>query len=352
MESQNRRGVAYAIISAMLFGASTPLCKIIMADAHPVQMAGMLYLGSSIALGLFILLRSIRPSGSSEAGLKLTDLPWLAGATLFGGVVAPILLLFGLSSTPASTASLLLNLEAVLTALIAWFVFKENFDRRIALGMVAITIGCAILGWSGRPELGPPLGALAIGAASLGWAIDNNFTRKISASDPVQIAAAKGLVAGTVNIVAAWALGARTPEVRVIAAAGAIGSLSYGVSLTLFVLALRHLGSARTSAYFSTAPFAGAILSFLIVGERWTIGFGVGAVFMAVGLALHLIERHEHQHRHESMEHEHLHYHDEHHRHSHDPSIPVTEPHSHRHRHEELIHTHPHYPDIHHQHSH
>lgn len=347
------KGVLYALLAALLFGASTPLAKSLLPQVSPMLMAGLLYLGSGVGLAAFALIRS--RSGrlrSQEASLQRADWPWLAGAIAAGGIIAPLLLMWGLATTPASSASLLLNLEGVLTALLAWFVFKENFDRRIALGMALIASGGLCLSWTGRPETGVPWSALAIVGASLAWAIDNNLTRKVSAGDPVQIAMLKGLVAGSVNTVLAFALGAKLPALPALAATGLVGLFGYGVSLTLFVLALRHIGTARTGAYFSIAPFFGAAISVLLLGDRLTIGFGLAAILMALGAGLHLTERHEHKHHHEPMEHDHLHTHDEHHQHAHSPVDPFGESHSHPHRHAPLIHSHPHYPDIHHRHGH
>src|SRR6201997_959374 len=347
------RGVTVAILAAVLFGASTPFSKLLLGRIDPLLLAGLLYLGSGIGLTLWIgFQRLVLKSKNQEAGLRLKDLPCLAGAILAGGVVAPILLMQGLAVTPASSASLLLNLEGVLTALLAWFVFKENFDRRIMLGMAAILIGGVLVSWQSRPELGVPWGALGIVGACFGWAIDNNLTRKVSAADPAQVAALKGLVAGTTNVTLAVSIGARLPTAPYLGAAALLGFLSYGVSLTCFVLALRHIGTVRTGAYFSTAPFIGALLSLLFLHEQVSFLFWVAGGLMVFGVWLHLTERHAHLHRHEPFTHEHLHRHDEHHQHAHLPTDPPGEPHSHVHRHEELVHAHPHYPDLHHRHKH
>jgi drug/metabolite transporter (DMT)-like permease len=349
-------GVAYALGAAVLFGASTPFAKLLLGEVDPVLLAGLLYIGSGCGLTLWRLgsqLSSRRQRKAPlEATLKRADLPWLAGAIFAGGVVGPVLLMLGLAATPASSASLLLNLEGVLTALLAWFAFKENFDRRIALGMACITAGGVVLSWSGRPEAGVPWGALAIVGACLAWAIDNNLTRKVSGGDPLQIAAAKGLAAGTVNLALALAVGAKLPGVLTVLASGVVGFWGYGVSLTLFVLGLRHLGTARTGAYFSLAPFVGATISLLMFWEAPGPAFLAAAALMAVGVWLHLTERHEHEHVHEPLEHDHRHVHDEHHQHEHAATDPPGEPHSHPHRHAPLRHTHPHYPDIHHRHEH
>src|SRR5215204_161385 len=343
-----RSGVGLALVAAVLFGASAPFAKLLLRDATPQLLAGLLYLGSGVGLGIVWLART----GSQDARLTRGDVPWLAGAIGFGGVLGPALLMAGIARTPASSAALLLNLESVFTALLAWFVFRENFDRRIALGMAVIFAGGIVLSWEGRVELGSIVGPLLVAAATLCWAVDNNLTQRVSAGDPVQIAMLKGLVAGGVNTSIAFALGARSPAMPRLAGALVLGFLSYGVSLVLFVLALRHLGTARTGAYFSVAPFVGAIVSLGVFRERPSIGLISGALLMAVGLWLHLTERHVHQHRHEPMEHNHLHVHDEHHGHEHAPEDPLGEPHSHPHRHEPIVHTHEHYPDIHHRHGH
>jgi drug/metabolite transporter (DMT)-like permease len=264
-----------------------------------------------------------------------------------------VLLLVGLSTTSASSAALLLNLEGLATMAIAWMVFRENVDRRLLLGAAAILAGALILSWQGGEGLvGFGVGSLFIAAACLAWGIDNNLTRKISASDPVQIAMVKGLVAGAVNLGLAMAAGARLPAASLIAGAGLVGFLGYGVSLVLFVFALRFLGTARTGAYFSTAPFIGALLAVVMFSEAVTGRLILAGALMCVGLYLHLVERHEHEHEHEPLEHEHPHAHDEHHQHTHDEGETSVEPHTHRHRHELMRHKHPHYPDLHHRHGH
>jgi drug/metabolite transporter (DMT)-like permease len=347
------RGVALAIAAAVLFGVSTPFAKLLLRGAAPELLAGLLYLGSGA--GLLVVWLARRGKSRREAPLARRDVPWLAGAIAAGGVIAPSLLMLGLVRTPASSASLLLNLEGVLTALLAWFVFRENVDRRIALGMAAIVAGGVVLSWQGRVELGGVAGPLLVAGATLAWAIDNNLTQKVSAGDPVQIAMLKGLTAGSVNTAIALVSGAHWPALPRVGGALLLGFLSYGVSLVLFVLALRGLGTARTGAYFSTAPFVGAIASLVVFREWPSSAFVAAAALMGVGLWLHLSERHEHEHQHETMMHEHAHVHDEHHRHVHGPDDPaVTDPvpHTHVHQHEPLVHSHAHYPDIHHRHGH
>lgn len=319
--------ILYALGSAALFGASTPLAKWLLNSEHknlsPLLLAGLLYLGSG--LGLFMV-RCIRDKGFKNPHLTTSEWPWLLGAITFGGVLAPIALVLGLTLTSASTASLLLNLEAVLTAVLAWLVFKEHTHKRMVLGMLAIVLGSALLTTehdahsTGQSYLGPALIALAC----LCWAIDNNLTRKVASSDAVFIAGIKGLVAGIVNTAIALVV-ARSlslPDGATLLASMALGFTGYGISLVMFVLALRGLGAARAGAYFSTAPFVGASLSLLIFNESTTPLFWLASACMALGVWLHLTEHHEH-------EHEHV--------------IPGQTP---------IRHSHPHYPDADHQHAH
>jgi len=343
------RGVIVALVAAMLFGTSAPLAKLLLRDMSPQLLAGLLYLGSGAGL---LLLWLWQRRARREASLTRRDAPWLAGAVVFGGVLAPVLLMSGLARTPASSASLLLNLEGVFTALLAWTIFRENVDRRIALGMVAIVAGGIVLSWEGRLDWGGLAGPLMVAAATLCWGIDNNLTQKVSAGDPVQIAMLKGLAAGGVNTAIAMALGANWPPFARIGGAALLGFLGYGVSLVLFVLALRQLGTARTGAYFSLAPFVGAAVSFIIFREQPSLAFAAGAALMAAGVWLHVTERHEHEHAHEPLAHDHLHRHDEHHQHVHGAGVAAGEPHSHAHQHEPMTHSHAHYPDIHHRHGH
>lgn len=345
-------GIAYAIASAILFGISTPLAKILVGSVSPLMLAGLLYVGSGVGLTLVLAWRRLLRYRAPAIGMpRAGEWAWLAVAIVFGGLLGPVALMHGLTVTAASTASLLLNLEAVFTALLAWFLFRENFDRRIALGMIAIVAGGVLLVWTPGSHAEASAGALFIAGACLCWALDNNLTRKASGSDPVLIAATKGLVAGTVNLILALALGQRLPDTGVLVAAGVVGLMGYGVSLVLFVLALRHLGAARAGAYFSIAPFFGAVVAVLLEGDAVTWHLIAAGLLMAAGVWLHISERHEHEHVHERIEHTHSHVHDEHHQHEHD-EWDGREPHTHRHVHEALVHRHPHYPDLHHRHEH
>jgi drug/metabolite transporter (DMT)-like permease len=341
-------GVGAALGAALLFGAGTPLAKLLLAGTSPWLLAGLLYLGSGLGLSLLRLFRR----GEQRAKLVPGEWPWFAGAVLAGGVIGPVLLMWGLAGMPASGAALLLNAEGVFTAVIAWVVFKENVDRRIFIGMLAIVAGAVVLSWPGQARLGDALPALAVLGACLAWGIDNNLTRRVSLADATWIASVKGLAAGATNLALALALGAVWPSLPTVGGALAVGLAAYGFSLVLFVVALRHLGTARTGAYFSVAPFFGALVAVLGLGEPVTAPLSIAGVLMAVGVWLHLSERHEHAHTHEVLEHEHEHEHDAHHRHSHDePTVPDTS-HTHRHRHELLHHHHAHFPDAHHRHGH
>jgi len=345
-EGLRRPGVPAALGAALLFGTGTPLAKWLLATLSPWMLAGLLYLGSGVGLTLYR-----RLTRAPAVRLPRDESAWFAGAILAGGIAGPVLLMLGLSAMPASGASLLLNAEGVFTALLAWFAFRENVDRRIALGMAAIVAGAAILGWPGEAHFAGLWPTLAVLGACFAWGIDNNLTRKISLTDATWIAAVKGLVAGTVNLALAFALGATLPALPALAGAMLVGLLAYGVSLALFVIGLRHLGTARTGAYFSVAPFFGAALA-LLLGEPPTLPLLLAGALMALGTWLHLTERHGHEHSHTATTHDHEHVHDEHHQHAHDfPVAPGTR-HRHAHAHEALRHTHPHFPDSHHRHKH
>lgn len=343
--------VLYALLAAALFGAATPLAKALLGSLPAFMVAGLFYLGSGIGLASIIVLRRAMRKRPAEPSISKAELPWLAGAIVAGGVVGPALLMFGLASVPAATSALLLNLEGVLTAVIAWVVFRESVDWPIFVGMAAIVAGGALLSWQSGSQ-GLSSGALLVVGACLCWAIDNNLTRKVSTNDATVIACLKGLCAGTVNLLIALSTGAAIPPASLLGSALLTGFAGYGVSLVLFVVALRHLGTARTGAYFSVAPLFGVALSLLIWPALPGWPFWVAAALMALGVWLHVRERHEHEHTHERLEHTHRHRHDEHHRHIHDFPYAGDEPHTHPHVHLPITHSHAHFPDIHHRHPH
>ncbi len=339
-------GVWAALGAAVLFGLSTPFSKILLGGMPPFMLAGLLYLGAGIGLGAL----HLSHRGKREAKLPLSGIPWLAGAVLAGGIAGPVLLLYGLLHTQASSASLLLNLECVFTVLLAWLIFRENLDWRIAAGMGLIVAGGVALSWEGG-GFTVQLPALAIAGACFAWGIDNNLTQRVSASDPAQIAAIKGIVAGAVNVTLAFTLGAHMPAAAALGWAMLVGFLGYGLSLALFVYALRNIGAARTGAFFSLAPFAGATASLLIFVETPSARLLAAGALMGLGVWMLLAEKHSHAHTHLEFEHAHRHSHDEHHLHGHDEPV-YGEPHTHLHKHAALEHSHAHYPDIHHRHGH
>ncbi|MBW4048994.1 MAG: EamA family transporter [Proteobacteria bacterium] len=346
------RSAAPALGAALLFGASTPLAKVLVGDMPPLLLAGLLYLGSGLGLGLLLAARRIRDAKvTRELRIPAREMPWLLGAIFFGGVVAPALLMWGLTQIDGATASLLLNVEGVLTAVIAWVVFKENTDRQIVLGMVAIVAGGLLLSWEPGGVKASP-GALLIVGACLAWAIDNNLTRKVSTNDAMLVACLKGILAGACNTGLALGSGASMPALPTMASSMLVGFLGYGLSLTLFVVGLRTLGTARTGAYFSIGPLFGVIISLAVWPRVPSAPFWAAALLMALGVWLHIKERHAHEHTHAPLEHAHRHWHDKHHQHAHDFVWDGAQPHAHPHRHQALTHTHLHYPDIHHRHKH
>jgi drug/metabolite transporter (DMT)-like permease len=350
-----------ALAAAALFGLSTPLAKQLLAGAGPFTLAALLYLGAGLGLvGMRAvqraLERALRPTmqpaaPAREARLERRDWPWLAAAIVTGGVLAPVLLLAGLRDTPATTVSLLLAFEGILTALIAAVAFREAVSSRIWIALGLMLGGAALLVYQPGFRFSLPVAATAIVAACALWGMDNNLTRRISAADPVMITLVKGLVAGTVNAGLAFMLDESLPAPGDIVAALALGVASYGISLVLYIRALRHLGAARAASHFGTAPFFGALLSVVLLSEPVTATFVGAALLVAIASALMLSERHEHIHMHEALVHSHRHSHDEHHTHGH-AAGEGAEPHTHEHRHEPTTHSHAHLPDIHHRHGH
>jgi len=345
--------IAFILISTVLFGVSPPFAKLLGEDIDPVALAGLLYLGVFAGMGLYYGVASAVGAGSRRAGLSLRreDAPWLAGATVAGGIVAPIALMAGLRLITGFAASLLLNLEGVATALIASVLFREHTPGRVWAALGFMTAGGAMLAWdpeTGRISLAGPLLLVVTGAC---WGLDNNLTRHISDRDPFQIAMVKGLVAGTFSLSLALALGSSLPAPRVIVYALVLGAISYGASIVFFVKALEGMGASRTGAFFALVPFVGAIASLMVLHERLGWIMLPAAALMAVGTAIIILERHSHPHVHEAITHTHEHSHDDmHHGHPHGPGGRGT--HTHEHTHEAVEHEHAHRPDMHHRHQH
>jgi len=356
------RPLATVLASMALFGASTPLAKLLVGGTGPVVLAGLLYLGAFAGMALVtVVAMAARGGGDGPGGggggggagsrLRRQDVPWLAGATVSGGIIAPNDLMAGLERTTGFTASLLLNLEGVATALIAGLVFAEHTGPRLWGALACMTAGGVLLSWdpsSGGLSLAGPALLVVAGAA---WGVDNNLTRRISDRDPVQIAMVKGLVAGSASLALGLALGAGVPAAPGVMYALLLGSLGYGASLVLFVRALRVMGASRTGAFFSMAPFVGAAVALAVLREGLAWAMLPAAALMASGTALIVLERHSHGHAHGRTVHTHEHVHGElHHGHEHPPGTP--EPHTHEHEHAPVVHEHPHWPDTHHRHGH
>ncbi|MBC7869586.1 MAG: DMT family transporter [Chitinophagaceae bacterium] len=343
-----------ALIAAALFGASPPLAKLLLGEIEPISLAAFLYLGSGIGVLLFkATQRSDGSDSEREAQIKRADWGWLAGSVFAGGVAAPIVLLFSLRTTPAATASLLLNFEGVATTLIAALIFKESMSRPAVWAILCVTAASVLLSWDVRGQWGISLGALGILSACVLWGVDNNLTRNISAKDPLSIVLIKGLGAGSFSLILTLLLGNPLPRLTIALGAMLLGSISYGLSIVLFIRAMRGLGAARTSALFGTAPLAGVGLSFLLFRETPGNLFLVALPLMVVAAVLLLREQHSHRHIHEAVNHEHRHRHDDgHHNHDHPEMVSRNLTHSHIHTHEPMEHEHPHLPDIHHRHAH
>jgi drug/metabolite transporter (DMT)-like permease len=343
-----------ALLAAILFGASAPLAKMLLGEIEPISLAAFLYLGSGIGVLLFKLVQQARHSGErAEAQITRADWKWLAGAVFAGGVAAPIILFFGLRNTPASTASLLLNFEGVATTVIAALVFKEAIGKYALWSILCVTAASIVLSWDASGQWGVSAGALGILAACVLWGVDNNLTGKISAKDPLVIVLVKGFGAGSFSLLLSRVLGQALPRPEIILGALGLGSLSYGMSIVLFIHAMRGMGAARTSAIFGSAPLVGMVLSLVLFRDPVTLLFGVGLILMVAGAFLLIREQHRHQHVHEAMTHDHRHRHDDgHHNHDHPYMTSRSLTHSHPHTHERLEHEHAHLPDIHHRHSH
>lgn len=347
--------VIMALAAAILFGASAPITKILLGEIEPILLASLLYLGSGLGLLIFQIINfSINKQKINEAPLKKKDIKWLLGAIIFGGIIAPIILLFSLKTTPASTASLLLNFEGVATAIIAILFFKESAGKQIIFGVILITFASIVLSWNFKNQWGLSIGSLGILLACFCWGIDNNFTRNISSKNPFSIVTVKGVIAGTFSLFLAIILKNKIPDFKIIIIAMIIGFFCYGLSIVLFVFAMRYLGSTRTSALFGTAPFIGTILSFVFLSDIPNRMFFIALPIMIIGTILLLMEEHYHKHRHEAVQHEHRHNHnDAHHDHEHiEGQVIVNGYHSHIHTHKAIEHTHQHSPDINHRHLH
>ena len=341
-----------ALMAALFFGCIAPGSKFLSKSLPPQSMAGLMYFFAGVGLLLILIFRGRLFTTIRQ--IQKPNYKWFFLATLFGGILGPAFLTYGIIHISGATTSLLLNLEAVLTSLIAWFIFKEHFEKKIVYGIVLIILGCLTLTLNSQLSSGDDtiLGFVLICLASLSWGIDNNVTRNISHLDPIMTASFKGLIAGSSNLILAYVIGERLSMNAEILQVGILGFLGIGVSLVSFITSLGSIGTARTGAVFSTAPFIGSFLSILLLGEPLTLPFSIALLLMAGVLWFHFSENHSHEHIHDELEHSHDHTHYEHHLHEHSENDTAGEPHSHLHKHSRITHSHPHFPDIHHLHRH
>lgn len=341
------RPVLLALAAAILFGASTPASKALLAGLSPLQLAGLLYLGAGIGVIPLVLRERARRVRARWSG---TTRARIAGAVVFGGMLAPALLLFALRVSPAGSVSLLLNLELVATALIGVLFFREQLGRSGWMGVIAAVAAGALISFEGGTP-GLIAGALAAGACVC-WGIDNNLTALIDGISPAETTMWKGLVAGTTNLALGLALAPLGVSGSTLGAALVLGMLCYGASIVLYISAAQQLGAARSQAVFASAPFVGAALSCIFLGEplEWPL-LAAGPLFV-LAIALSFRDRHQHEHAHEAQVHVHAHSHDDgHHDHEHVGLAKGTR-HSHQHAHVRVTHTHRHLPDLHHRHGH
>lgn len=351
--SSRWKGIALGLAAAALFGASAPCSKLLLAGVGPLALSSLLYLGAGLGLGLVSPFLSRKAGAGKEAPLRAADLGLLAGIIVFGGILGPVAMLFGLQHTSAMAGSLLLNLETPFTILIALLLFGEHLGRREQVAGGLIVLGAAVLGKEPGEFAADWLGVLAIAGACASWGLDNNLSQRLTLRDPIAVVRVKALGAGACTGTLAWLLGQPMPAAGSIVAALLLGSASYGLSLVLNMQALRLHGAARQAACFATAPFIGALLSIPMLGDRPTAVTAAAVTLMLLGIALLSQEHHNHAHEHAPVEHEHSHVHDEHHAHEHDGhGLSASEPHSHPHRHERVVHEHPHVSDLHHRHEH
>jgi len=343
-------GAIFALASAALFGISPALAKVAIGEMSPLMLAGLLYLGSGVGLRLILLLKR-QTVFSAVTTLKSPQVYRLIGTIVFGGILAPLAFAYGIKSGLAFEVSLLLNLETVTTTVFAWFIFQEHVSKRVWLSKILILAGAIALTLKPSNGFAISPASLWILAACIFWGIDNNLTRDLEELSPTVLASIKGLAAGLFNTVLAFILGQYAAEPLQVVSTLGIGALSYGISLILFINALRLIGSARTTTYFAAGPFFGMLFAMVVLAE-FPNPYQWGACFvMLVGVWALSREQHTHLHTHEPVRHKHRHVHDEHHQHAHD-GTEGTEPHDHFHSHTPITHAHVHWPDIHHRHNH
>jgi len=337
-----------ALAAALLFGAATPLSKQLLQQVHPFLLASLFYLGAALILLPTAVYYQVK---SPLRQATRSDFLYLAGSLFFGGMVGPVLLLYGLKYAAATTASLLLNLETPATAILACWLFRENISRRVAVANAGIVLAGAILSFQGA--MVPGIGGGLIALACVAWGLDNNYTASIVGIDAVRTTFLKGLIFGSINLLIAASIVKSWPSPQIVFTALAIGAFSYGISIVLYISSARKLGAARSQMAFSAAPFFGVVVSQIYLGESFYVFQLVSTLILAAMFALIFTETHRHYHEHLPVRHAHPHRHDDgHHRHHDSSGEPVDAEHSHGHIHQRLYHRHPHMPDPHHRHKH
>lgn len=340
------RGGLLALLAAALFGVSTPLVQKLGLGLGPFTTAALLYVGAAVIGAL------LRQKVDKEARVLRTDMPRLLAVALFGAVLGPVALAWGLQRTSGTGASLMLTLEALFTAVLAWRLYGETMDRRVWAAMLLLLAGGVLLILDqGLASGGQWLGLLSVLAATAAWGMDNTLSRALAERDPAQVVLTKAALGATATVVLALVAGEPPPSWGAALGLMAVGATGYGLSLRFYLLAQREFGAARTGSVFAFAPFIGAALAFALGDRSAGWGMALGGLLMLAGVALHLAETHDHEHEHEALEHEHAHRHDDgHHDHHHD--VMPEGAHSHPHRHEPVRHSHAHVPDVHHGHDH
>ena len=340
------RGGLLALAAAALFGISTPLVQRLGTGLGAFSTAALLYAGAAVLGAL------LRQPAEREARVQRGDTGRLMAMAVFGAVIGPVALVWGLQRTSGTSASLMLTLEALFTAVLAWRLYHESMDRRVGAAMLLLLAGgaCLVLD-QGRTGATSGLGLLAVAVATAAWGVDNTLSRALAERDPSQVVLAKSVMGASVSGLVAVVVGEARPDWMAALGLLLVGAAGYGLSLRLYLLAQRAFGAARTGSVFAFAPFIGAVVAVAAGDRSWGSLMVIGSGLMLGGVVLHLAESHDHEHAHEALEHEHAHRHDDgHHAHLHDP-MPV-DAHSHAHRHDPVRHRHAHVPDAHHAHTH
>ena len=335
-----------AILAAALYAINIPFSKLLLDQVDPTMMAAFLYLGAGVGLFFYGIATGSRKKAAS---LTRAELPYTIGMIVLD-IAAPVLLMFGLRLTSSANASLLNNFEIVATSLIAFFVFKEALSKRLAIAIILVTLASIALSFEGQGSFRFNIGSLLVLGAACCWGLENNCTRMLSSKSSVQITTIKGIFSGLGSLVIALCIGENLPGILWILAAMVLGFVAYGLSINFYIQAQKDLGAAKTSAYYSIAPFLGVAFSFILFAEKPGIQFFIGLAIMVVATVLMVKDTSSLQH-----DHEHVHYHTHEHSHdgvSHTHEQSPTHSHNHIHGEDEEAHGHDHGDSIPHIHEH